>query len=209
MLNVCPLVTFKAKYNYVFKWQVTPRIVIKRVTVEHCTPKIMLGCFKLIWGQIWANPAVGLNLLIAFLNPTFGFVHIWPKIALTTQHFLECGYLRIYAFNRSAIVCQVLFVLLKHLYCFFLHIIYVSLLHKFPLEAVAHYAKSMSHAFCPFLDRWFCDRLRALFKNAVNVHLSKLYTPDLTYPRVLILAQQTCNGLSQDQTAIVQLSWLS
>jgi len=59
----------------------------------------------------------------------------------------------------------------------------------------------------------------------VNVHLSKLYTPGLTYPRVLILAQQTCNGLSQDalisnglsqdalirlgQTATVQLSWLS
>jgi len=36
----------------------------------------MLGCFKPILGQIWTNPAVGLNLLIAFLNPTFGFVHI-------------------------------------------------------------------------------------------------------------------------------------
>ncbi len=48
----------------------------------------------------------------------------------------------------------------------------------------------------------------------MNVHLSKLYTPGLTYPRVLILAQQTCNGLSQDaliklgQAATVLLSWL-
>jgi len=39
----------------------------------------MLG-FNPILGQIWTNPAVGLNLLIAFFNPKFGFVHISPKI---------------------------------------------------------------------------------------------------------------------------------
>jgi len=55
----------------------------------------MLGCFNPILGQIWTNPAVGLNLLIAFLNPTFGFVHILPKIRVkTTQHFLECTLLQ-------------------------------------------------------------------------------------------------------------------
>jgi len=38
--------------------------------------KNMLGCFNPVLGQLWTNPAVGLNLFIAFFNPTFGFVHI-------------------------------------------------------------------------------------------------------------------------------------
>jgi len=37
----------------------------------------MLGCFNPILGQIWTNPAVRLNLLIAVFNPTFRFVHIY------------------------------------------------------------------------------------------------------------------------------------
>jgi len=42
----------------------------------------MLGCFDPTLGQIWTNPAVGLNFNITFLTQHFGFVHIWPKIGL-------------------------------------------------------------------------------------------------------------------------------
>jgi len=42
----------------------------------------MLGCFNPTLGQIWTNPAVGLNFYITFLTP-----QNWVK---TTQHFLEC-----------------------------------------------------------------------------------------------------------------------
>jgi len=36
----------------------------------------MLGCFNPNMGQIWTDPAIGLNLFIHFFNPTVGFVHI-------------------------------------------------------------------------------------------------------------------------------------
>jgi len=38
--------------------------------------------FTSILGQIWTNPAIGLHILFTFFNPTFGFVHILPKIGL-------------------------------------------------------------------------------------------------------------------------------
>jgi len=56
----------------------------------------MLGCFNPTLGQIWTNPAVGLNF-VKFLhyifNPTFRvcpyLTQNWVK---TTQHFLECTF---------------------------------------------------------------------------------------------------------------------
>ncbi len=117
-----------------------------------------------------------------------------------------------YAFNRSAIVCQAFSITAAVLP--FLHIIcftssYVS------IRSCCSLGEKYAARVLSIFAFWFCDRFRDLFKNAVNVHLSKLYTPGLTYPRVLILAQQTCNGLSQDaliklgQAATVRLSWLS
>jgi len=51
----------------------------------------MLGCFNPTLGQIWTNPAVGLNFLHYIFNPTFRvcpyLTQNWVK---TTQHFLEC-----------------------------------------------------------------------------------------------------------------------
>jgi len=49
-------------------------------TLWNSTLLKMLGCFNPILGQIWANPAIGLNFLK--FNPMAGFVHIWPKIGL-------------------------------------------------------------------------------------------------------------------------------
>jgi len=52
----------------------------------------MLGCFNPTLGQIWTNPAVGLNFYITFLtsrwvkflhyifNPTFGLSIFDPKL---------------------------------------------------------------------------------------------------------------------------------
>jgi len=47
----------------------------------------MLGCFNPTLGQIWTNPAVGLNFYIT---------------VKTTQHFLECVY--IYIIHACTIV---------------------------------------------------------------------------------------------------------
>jgi len=46
----------------------------------------MLGCFNPTLGQIWTNPAIGLNFYIAFLTQRLGpyLTQSWVK---TTQHF--------------------------------------------------------------------------------------------------------------------------
>jgi len=46
------------------------------------TQKKMLGCFNPTLGQIWTNPAIGLNFY--FVCPYL--TQNWVK---TTQHFLE------------------------------------------------------------------------------------------------------------------------
>jgi len=38
--------------------------------------KKLLGCFNLTLGQIWTNPAIGLNFYYYIFIPMFGFVHI-------------------------------------------------------------------------------------------------------------------------------------
>jgi len=44
--------------------------------------KKLLGCFNPTLRQIWTNPAIGLHFYYYIFNPTFGFVHIRPKVGL-------------------------------------------------------------------------------------------------------------------------------
>jgi len=36
-------------------------------------------------GQIWTKTDIGLNFYYYLFNPTFGFVHIWPKVACLSK----------------------------------------------------------------------------------------------------------------------------
>ncbi len=49
----------------------------------------MLGCFNPTLGQIWTNPAVGLNIYITFFKPKVGLVHIWLKVGLNNLAFFR------------------------------------------------------------------------------------------------------------------------
>jgi len=47
----------------------------------------MLGCFNPILGQIWTNPAIGLNFLMTFLTQRLGLAYLTQNWVKTTQHF--------------------------------------------------------------------------------------------------------------------------
>jgi len=44
--------------------------------------KKLLGSFNPTLGQIWTNPSHWVTFFNYIFNPTFGFVHFWPKVGL-------------------------------------------------------------------------------------------------------------------------------